>query len=242
MGSVSLGAWSTVGNPQVAEAMLSTGVYDWLAVDLEHCAFTEDQIGAIFMVCLKYKVKPFARISGHFPVEGRKMLDLGAEGLIVPVVQTAQQFSELSKHFFYPPKGVRGVCRYRINKWGDNFDEYIRDFKPVLIPQLETKMSVENADAIAALPEVDAIFLGPYDLSASLGTPGNFKTPAFAEAIQTMKAAAKRHNKGLAIHVVDPDPSDLNRRIEEGFDVIAYGTDMICLRSSLKGLKQKELR
>ncbi len=233
-GELTVGGWSTVGHPQLVEAMASTGTLDWIVVDLEHTGITLDQAATLFLACERHDVAALARLSGHDPLQGRRALDLGAAGLLVPVVESADQFEALARHFVYPPAGRRGACLARINRWGDDFDSYGETFAPILIAQIETPAGVRNAGAIAALDCVDGLFIGPYDLSAALGHPGNFGTAAFLEAEAQVHRAIAPTGKPLGIHVVSPDAAPLRERISQGYRFIAFGTDMICLRESLK--------
>jgi 2-keto-3-deoxy-L-rhamnonate aldolase RhmA len=109
----------------------------------------------------------------------------------------------------------------------------LANFSPVLVPQIETMKGVEAALAIAARPEVDALFLGPYDLSADLGKAGDFSTPEFLAARESVKKACQTHGKAAGIHQVDPIPEGLKEKIADGFSFIAYGTDLIALRYAL---------
>lgn len=233
-GELTVGGWSTVGHPQIVEAMASTGTLDWIVVDLEHTGVTLDQAAALFLACERHGVAPLARLSGHDPIEGRRALDLGAAGLLVPVVESAEAFERLARHFVYPPAGRRGACLARINRWGEDFDAYGAAFAPVLIPQIETPAGVRETGAIAALACVDALFIGPYDLSAALGAPGDFTTAAFREAEAAVHRAVAPSGKPLGIHVVAPEAAPLRERIGQGYRFVAFGTDMICVRASLK--------
>jgi 2-keto-3-deoxy-L-rhamnonate aldolase RhmA len=161
------------------------------------------------------------------------LLDAGAVGIIVPVVESAESFATFIQHLNYPPAGRRGVGLSRANLWGDTFKEYLDGFAPVIIPQIETVRGVAAAPAIAALPEVDALFLGPYDLSADLGHPGDFTHPQVTEAMAQVRLACASHGKVAGIHQVQPDPAELRARLKEGYGFIAYGTDIIALRTAL---------
>jgi len=232
-GEVTLGAWSTIAHPQVVEAMASSTGIDWLVFDLEHTDIDESDLVAMVLACERHGVTPLARLSSHDPIQGRRALDLGVAGLLIPVVESATDFAELAKHYFYPPHGRRGACLARINGWGDTFDSYQSDFSPILIPQIETPTGVAEAAALAALPEVDALFVGPYDLSASLGKAGDFNMPVFRQAEIQIKAAGDGGGKALGMHVVTPDAQSVEKRIAEGYRFIALGTDIICLRHAL---------
>lgn len=236
-GEVTLGGWSTVGHPQVVEAMASTGTLDWVVFDLEHTDIGEQDLVAMILACERHGVSPLARLSSHDPIQGRRALDLGMSGLLIPVVQSATEFSDLVRHFYYPPRGRRGACLSRMNGWGKGFDTYQDTFEPILIPQIETPVGVAAAPEIARFPEVDALFVGPYDLSASLGKAGDFSMPSFKKAEQEVKAAAGAAGKALGMHVVTPDAQALQVRVDDGYRFIALGTDIICLRHALTQAK-----
>ncbi|HVK55318.1 MAG TPA: aldolase/citrate lyase family protein [Burkholderiales bacterium] len=233
-GEVTVGAWCTIAHPQVVEAMASIPGIDWVVFDLEHTEVNVNDLAALFMACEKHRVAPLVRLSSHDPIQGRIALDLGAVGLLIPVVESAERFADLARHFVYPPKGRRGACLARINGWGERFSEYQTEFEPILIPQIETPAGVAQAKAIASLPEVDALFIGPYDLSASLGSAGDFTMPAFREAERSVQESGRAAGKSLGMHVVTPRPEGVQARIDEGYRFIALGTDIICLRDSLQ--------
>lgn len=231
-GETVVGAWLTTSSDEVAEIMASLG-FDWLAVDMEHGSAGVKEAVAAFRAAERYGVAPLARLTSADPFLARRLLDGGAVGLIVPVVEDAAAFSDFLRHCLYPPKGRRGVGLSRCNEWGKHFQDYLTGFAPVVVPQIETVAGVANADAIAALPEVDALFLGPYDLSASLGAPGDFTSPAFKAGIDTVKQACSRHGKALGIHQVATDAAELDARLAEGCRFVAYGTDAIAIRTAL---------
>lgn len=231
---LTLGVWSTVGHVQVVEAMLEDGAFDWLAVDLEHSEIGFEKLVQIINVCEKYKVATLVRLSSHNPIEGRKALDLGASGLIIPAVESAVQLSQLCKFFFYPPEGERGVCISRMNGWGDDFDPYLNGFVPVIIPIIESVQGAKNVSEIANLPIVDAVFIGPYDLSASLGKPGDFESEIFKTQLEQIKKTILGAKKPVGIHVVTPSREMLKQRIAESFKFIAFGTDMVFVKNSAK--------
>lgn len=232
-GEVCVGGWLTILSPVVAEAMASTGLH-WVAIDMEHAPTSEGEIQGVFIVIEKCGAAPMVRLPSADPYLARRMLDAGAHGLIVPVVESADRFGEFSRHCHYPPAGSRGVGLSRCNRWGETFEEYLEEFSPVLVPQIETVAGVAAAAEIVARDDVDALFLGPYDLSASLGCRGDFTTPEFADAIASVRETCVTHGKPAGIHQVDPDLSALTSRIDEGFGFIAYGTDMIAMRAALE--------
>jgi len=235
-GRSSIGAWLTLPSPELAECLAGCG-FDWLAVDLEHGALSVETAARAFLAAERHGVAPFARLPSADPYLARRLLDQGCQGLIVPVVESAEAFHDFAVHCLYPPAGKRGVGLSRGNQFGQSFDTTLATFQPLLVPQIETQAGVAAAAAIAALPMVDALFLGPYDLSASLGQPGNFATPAFAAAIEAVQQACANAGKAPGIHQVAPLFDGLESRKEEGFRLIAFGTDAQALRHVFAPLK-----
>lgn len=236
--SLNVGAWMSTGNQEVAESMLSSFSYQWLCVDLEHTSITEAQASTLFLVCDKFKTAGFARLGSHNYVEGRRMLDLGASGVIVPVVEDAGKFEDLSSHFYYPPRGKRGAGLYRANLWGKDFEKYSTSFEPKVIAQIETVAGIENVEKIASSKNIGGLFLGPYDLSASLGRPGDFESKDFKSCVDRIIEVGRKHKLELGAHVVMPDVVEFKKRIEQGFTRIALGTDTQLIRSALKNFEQ----
>jgi 2-keto-3-deoxy-L-rhamnonate aldolase RhmA len=236
-GGLSIGTWHTVCSIEVAEALAALG-FDWIAIDMEHGGADVAYAEQAFIAMERHGTAPFARMPSDDPYLARRLLDVGACGLLVPVVEDAAAFAEFARHCLYPPEGRRGVALERFNRWGDDFATYLRGFRPVLVPMVETRKGIAAAEMLAALPAVDALFFGPYDLSADLGDPGNFTTPEFKGALDAVKAAAAKHKKAAGGHQVAPDPNELKARMAEGFRFLAYGTDIIAMRHALAGIKK----
>lgn len=234
-GEVTIGAWLGVPEPLVAEAMVSCG-FDWMVADMEHGALDVRDMPALFAAAERRGATPLVRLPSMDPILARRLLDAGAHGLLVPVVEDAKGFVEFARHCFYPPAGRRGVGLSRANTWGDEFTEYLNTFRPILVPQIETLKGARAANEIAALPEVDALFIGPYDLSADLGRPGDFSTSDFAQHVSAIKAACGAHGKAFGGHQVTPDMAELRARIAEGFRFLAFGTDVLGLRHAFADL------
>ena len=234
-GKPCIGAWLTSGSPINAEAMASLG-FDWLCVDMEHGSSDISQVEAVFQATGRHGVSPMVRIANLDGDLARRLLDLGAAGIIVAAVEDAEAFENFARFCLYTPDGHRGVGLSRCNKWGDDFDNYRENFRPLLVPMVETRRGVDAAAELAALGMVDALFLGPYDLSSDLDCIGDFKAPAFKDAVDTVRQASS--NKAIGIHQVKPESAELQARIEEGFTLLAYGTDIVAMRHALDGVRQ----
>jgi len=229
-GKACVGAWQTVPSAKVTEAMASRG-FHWLAVDLEHSAMSLETVEACFIAAERYGVAPMARLPNADPYMARRLLDTGAAGLIVPSVEDPDAFAAFAAHCVYGEK--RGVGLSRCNAYGDTFEPYFNDFQPVLVAQIETRKGTEAADALAAMATVDALFLGPYDLSVDLGTPGDFTSTAFTQAAQQVREACAKHGKVIGIHQIESDDEALAAKAAEGYGFIAYATDILAMRHAL---------
>ena len=230
-------AWQQLASPQVTIAMASIG-FDWIVVDLEHSSITTQEAETIFIAAERHNAKPFVRLPSADPYLARRLLDAGAAGLLVPVVESRENFDSFAQHCFFPPKGKRGLGLTRSNSWGKNLGGYFEEFKPTIIAQIETKKGAENIADILSSEFLDGIMIGPYDLSSSLGRPGQFDDKFFKDICNTVIEEAKRCKKMIGYHQVEPNLEMLEKRIEEGYDFIAYGTDIVALRCSLEGIRK----
>ena len=236
-GKLALGGWLSTGAPQIAEAMASLG-FHWIAVDMEHGSADLSQIEAVFLALERHGAAPVVRISNDDPHLARRLLDLGAMGLIVSTVEDATRFRDFAAYCLYPPVGKRGVGLSRCNRWGDDFESYLATFRPVLIPQIETLKGVGAAEELAGDAAIDGFFFGPYDLSCDLGKPAEFATPEFQQCKARIKAACAQHGKAPGMHQVAPDADALQGLVDEGFRLIAYGNDVIAMRHALSGARR----
>lgn len=235
--SPKLAAWQQLPSPQATVAITSLG-FDWLIVDLEHSSITTKDAELIFIAAEKNGTKPLARLPSANPYLARRLLDAGATGLLVPVVESLEGLDELAKHCFFPPKGKRGLGLVRANMWGKDLDEYFNNFKPLIIAQIETKTGADNISNISTSEFLDGIMIGPYDLSASLGKPGQFEDEGFKQICKNILNEAKKNKKLIGFHQVEPKLDLLKQRIDEGYDFVAYGTDFVALRHALDGIKK----
>mgnify|MGYP001050951933 CR=1 FL=1 len=230
-----LAAWQQLPGIQITAAMASLG-FDWIVVDLEHTSITTQEAEAIFIAAERHGAKPFVRLPSADPYLARRLLDAGAKGLLVPVVESQEAFDAFAAHCFFPPHGKRGLGLTRANLWGADLARYMDESKPTLIAQIETKTGADNIESILASEYLTGIMIGPYDLSASLNQPAQFDTPVFKKLCQNILNAARKNNKQVGFHQVSPDLNALKEKVAEGYDFIAYGTDVVALRHALEGI------
>lgn len=230
---IKLAAWQQIASPQITVAMGSLG-YDWIVLDMEHTSMTTQEAESMFIAAESVGSKPFVRLPNADPYLARRFLDAGASGVFVPVVESREQFDMFAQHCFFPPKGRRGLGLVRANLWGQKLQAYYSEFKPLIIAQIETKAGAENILDILASPYLDGIMIGPYDLSSSLGIPGQFCDSSFIELCNQINSEAKKTGKITGYHQVEPNEYELQQRISEGYDFIAYGTDVVAMRFALQ--------
>lgn len=224
---VSLGSWIQIPNSSVAEIMGDAG-YDWVAVDLEHGGINHSQLSDLFRAIEIKQSLSLVRLAEGSAKDCKQALDAGAGGVIVPMVETQDQLKNIRSQCCWPPKGRRGVGFSRANLFGKYFKNYRDEAQqPLLVAMIETQKGLENLKEILSVDGLDAILVGPYDLSASLGVLGDFENPKFVQAIQEITKLTLEKNIGLGIHVVQPDQNALKKRITEGFNFIAYSIDSV---------------
>jgi 2-dehydro-3-deoxyglucarate aldolase len=232
---LTVGSWLSFGFTPVAEMMLRAG-FDWLVIDLEHTGIgTFDAFQMIQVIGLGGGV-PLVRVGHNHPLLVKRAMDAGAHGVVVPMVNTAEQARQAVDAMRYPPHGSRGAGLSRAQGYGLAFEAHRAWAKAeaVLIVQIEHVDAVANLEEILAVEGVDGFIVGPYDLSGSLGRPGDFGHPEVARALDEVRRVAVDGPKCGGFHVVHSDAALLERRIGEGYRFIAYGDDMVFLAEKLR--------
>ena len=185
------------------------------------------------------------RVGANNPLLIKRVMDSGASGVIVPMINTAQEARAAVEAVKYPPLGQRGVGLARAQGYGTLFKEYCRWVaqESTVIVQIEHIQAVKNLDAILSVEHIDGCMVGPYDLSASLGVPGQFDHPDVLEAFNKIKKAIQKRAKSFGFHVVHPDIQTALAKSKEGYSFLAFGVDFLFLgemcRGNLKEFKQK---
>lgn len=226
-GEITIGSWITLAHPSIAEIMAKAG-FDWLAVDMEHSVITIREAEDLIRVIDLCGVVPLVRLSSNDSVQIKRVMDAGAHGVIVPVVNSVVQAEHAISAVQYPPQGQRGVGLARAQGYGASFGNYLDwvNKESVVIIQVEHVEAVNNLEAILAVEGVDGFIVGPYDLSGSLGVPGQFDHPLMKEAMQRIKTVGAASGKVAGIHVIEPNPEELKERITEGYRFVAYSLDI----------------
>ena len=222
-----IGSWITLAHPAIAEIMARAGV-DWLTVDLEHSVITIREAEELIRIIALCGVTPLVRPTSNDAAQMKRVLDAGAHGVIVPNIQSSNDVKKIVDAVYYPIQGQRGVGLARAQGYGSRFKEYLSWVKrdPIIVVMIEHIDAIQNLSDIFSISEVDAYVLGPYDLSSSMGIPGNFTDSKFCEAIEQIKKIAHQYKKPGGLHIIEPDPAQLEKTIEKGFRFIPYSLDI----------------
>jgi 2-dehydro-3-deoxyglucarate aldolase len=221
-----------IPHPSVAEIMGQAG-YDWVAIDMEHGAVAVHQLPDLFRALELGNTLPLARVAHGQPKDCKQALDAGAGGIIVPMIESAAQLIAVRDACRWPPAGTRGVGFSRANLFGKHFETYAEEAQaPLLVAMFEHAAAVEDLPNILAVEGLDAILVGPYDLSASMGMTGAFDRPEFVAVIERILTACNSHCIPCGVHVVMPDAAILQMRIDQGYRFIAYSIDAVFLNSA----------
>lgn len=233
-GKAALGLWLTIPSPDVSEA-LSTLDYDWFLFDLEHSALDEQSAQILMQGMRGDSITPLVRVAWNDPVMIKKALDIGAHGVLVPMVNTKEDAERAVSACVYPPVGKRGCGPKRPWIYDPDYLD-TADEEILVIVQIETEEAVANIDAILSVEGIDGVFVGPFDLSISMGFKGKKDDERFQDAIETVRAAAERH--GVASGMWEGAGKSVRERIEEGWQIIALGLDLYLLVAGAKNVLQ----
>lgn len=234
-GKFTLGSWITLAHPAIAEIMARAG-FDWLTIDLEHSVITIREAEELIRVIVLLGVCPLVRLSINDPVQVKRVMDAGAHGVIVPMVNSVPDAARAVQAVRYPPEGKRGVGLARAQGYGSAFEQYRAwvNQESVVIVQVEHIEAVKNLEAILSAEDVDGFIVGPYDLSGSLGVPGQFDHPSMKEAMDKIVSIGIASGKAAGIHVIEPDVEEVRRRVGEGYSFLAYSLDIRMLDSTCR--------
>ena len=241
---LSIGSWLTIPHQSVIEIMGSAG-FEWLTIDMEHAAISIETAMNLIGHIQGNGMQALVRVSKNEEVIIKRVLDAGADGVIVPMIRNKDEAIEAVNYVKYPPQGKRGVGLNRAQKYGTSFESYKKWVKNevVIIAQIEHIDAVNNLEEIFSVPGIDGIIVGPYDLSASMGFPGEYDREDVKEALSRIDKITKRLKKPLGFHIIDSDHSKTLEKINKGYSFVAFSLDFFFLgdkaRNEMLLLKNK---
>ena len=229
-----IGALMGLGSPNVAELLCHAG-YDWLAIETEHNALDYAEIEHMLMAMSGTETIPIVRLPSDDPMGIQRALDIGAMGVLIPMVKTAEQVEAIIGATRYPPQGSRGFGPMRVSHYAMDYEDYLnRANDNILVAcRLETKEAIDNLEAITEVPGLDALYMGLWDLSLSYGlNPLKMPFPELELAIERALEIGKKNN--VAIGIGSGTPEELRGRLNQGFRFPVYGTDYLMLSSAAR--------
>ena len=237
-GDTLIGTLITIPAPEVAEIMAEIG-YDWLFIDTEHGSFDAQSAQGILQA-VDHRCPCVIRVPTNDEVWIKKALDIGAAGIIAPGVNSAEEAERIVRMCKYPPRGLRGVGIGRAHGYGLKFKEYVANANDdiAVILQAENTNAVENIAEIVKVPDVDAVLIGPYDLSASMGKMGRINDDEVQAAIASVTECCR--HAGMPLGIFADSAESAAPFIEQGYTLIAISTDCLHMaqgaRATLKAI------
>ncbi|MDB1122418.1 HpcH/HpaI aldolase family protein [Vibrio algarum] len=237
---LTVGSWVTISHPAVVEVLASAG-FEWLVIDIEHTTIGLEKVQHLITVIQAKGMKALVRVSKNEEVVIKRVLDAGADGIVVPMVKTKEDAVEAISYAKYPPIGARGVGLYRAQNYGldfANYQNWVND-ELIIIAQIEHFQAVENIEDIIKTDGIDGVIIGPYDLSASMGAPGEYDRKDVQEAIQKVLCVCEENKVPSGFHVIESEPTKFIERANQGCTFLAYSLDFFFLGDSARtGMKK----
>jgi 2-dehydro-3-deoxyglucarate aldolase len=239
---LTIGSWITLGHNSVVEIMASAG-FDWLVIDMEHSAITLGKAQELILATQSKNMAALIRVGANDELLIKRVMDAGADGVIVPMICSKSDAEKAVNAVKYPPHGSRGVGLARAQNYGIGFEEYKDWLKEnsIVIAQIEHKDAVENIKEIIGVNGIDGIIIGPYDLSASLGIAGELDNSLLSESVKLVESACKEVSFPMGYHIIKPDHREVLEKIKSGYSLIGFSLDFYFLgdksRSEMKELK-----
>ena len=225
---VTIGSWITIGHNSIVE-ILATAGFDWLTIDMEHSAITLDKAQDLITVIQSKNMGAFVRVGENNSLIINRVMDAGADGVIVPMVNNKDDAIEAVNAVKYPPDGSRGVGLARAQNYGIGFEEYKNWLKKdsVVIAQIEHKDAVKNIKDIINVDGIDGVIIGPYDMSASFGIPGELDSPILLDAVKKVEQECVDANFPLGYHVIKPNHEEIEDKINLGYTFLGFSLDFL---------------
>jgi 2-keto-3-deoxy-L-rhamnonate aldolase RhmA len=231
-GGTVFGIFQSMASEAVSEILANRG-FDWILVDMEHGMMGLETAGRLFAAIDRGGPTPFVRVAGNDQATVKRALDAGAMGVMIPLVNSREEATRAVSYCKYPPSGLRGLGPGRASLYGVNLAEYSAsaDSEILVLLQAEHKDAIDHIDEIAQVPDIDVLFVGPYDLACSMGHASQPGHPEVEQAIAKALAAAQSANLVPGIFCMNAESA--KKRAAQGFRFIAIGLDSVYLDSGI---------
>jgi 2-keto-3-deoxy-L-rhamnonate aldolase RhmA len=222
--------WISYAHPSIAETFAYAG-FDFIAIDMEHSTISLEQGQRIIAATQSLGVPCLPRPVSHSNDWIKPLLESGADGMIMQMVNTGEELKQICNHMKYPPEGNRSFGVNRAQNYGFTFDEYVKDWNDssVLIIQVESVQAVNNIEELLDNPLVDGVMVGPYDISGSLGVPGQLDHSKVVEASKKVIAACEKAGISCGTQLADVNEAGIKRMFDLGYTYSILGSDLFVL-------------
>ena len=222
--------WVSYAHPSITETFARAG-FDFMFIDMEHSTISLEQGQRIIAASQSEGVPCIPRPVSHSNDYLKPLLESGADGLLIQMVETPEQVQALIRDIKYPPLGRRTYGVNRAQAYGFDFEEYIHNWNATstFMIQIESIMGVDNIEKLLAFDEVDGVMVGPLDIAGSLGVPGQTTHPLVIEASRKVIAACVRHGKSCGTQVADATPDTVKALFDLGYNYAILGSDLFVL-------------
>lgn len=222
--------WVSYSHPSITETFARAG-FDFMFIDMEHSTISIEQGQRIIAASQSEGVPCIPRPVSHSNDYLKPLLESGADGMLIQMVETAEQVKDLINLVKYPPLGKRTYGVNRAQAYGFDFDTYIQNWNSTstFMLQIESIKGVENIDSLLCFDEVDGVMIGPLDISGSLGVPGQTTHPLVIEASRKVIDACRRYGKSCGTQVADANPQSVQALFDLGYNYAILGSDLFVL-------------
>ncbi|MBT8320951.1 MAG: 2,4-dihydroxyhept-2-ene-1,7-dioic acid aldolase [Eudoraea sp.] len=241
---VSIGSWLTIPHQAIVEILASAG-FEWLTLDIEHAAIDLQTLQNLIGHVQGNGMEALVRVSKNEEVIIKRVMDAGANGVIVPMIKSKEEAEQAVSWVKYPPVGSRGVGLSRAQHYGTGFSSYNKwvNEEAVVIAQIEHIEGVKNLEGILDTKGIDGIIVGPYDLSASMGKPGMFYDDDVKGVLEEIDQITLKKSRSLGFHVIESDHVKVLEKIASSYNFLAFSLDFFFLgdkaREEMQSLKSK---
>lgn len=238
-GKTVVGVTVTAANPDVAATLANAG-FDFLWIEMEHSPLTLESVRSMILATRGLKAVPITRVPINEPWLAKRVLDIGSLGVIFPFTSTRELAEQAVKSCKYPPLGVRGFGPgMATSRWAMSGSDYVKfaNENVLVVTIIEQKQAIDNLDAIASVPGIDVLFIGANDLSFSLGVGGKLNDPLVEDAVAKVLAAGKKY--GIPVGYPAGAPTEINKRIAQGFRFFQASSDLGLMMSGARDLLSK---
>lgn len=234
-GGISIGTWLNFAHTSNAEILASSD-FEFVCIDMEHSVIDLYEMQNVIMAIESAGACPLVRLSTNDPNQAKHVMDAGAYGILIPMVMTIEEAEQAVHMVKFPPDGFRSVGIGRAHKYGYAFNKHLEtsNDESLVIVMIEHINALKEINKIFSVKGIDAYMIGPYDLSGSMGIPGQFRHPKMIRAQKEIIAAAKRNNVAPGIFIVYPDRVAFKEYLQDGYKFFVIGSDLIFLSEYTK--------